>query len=153
WGVEADVSMADIDGATRCAVGVYLCDAKVQALGTVTGRLGHVFGPVLLYGKAGGAWVYENFDMIPSPQVGPAAILQGKQWRSGWTAGAGGEYALSPALSARLEYNYLSFDGSVGLTDQTGTRASVQLSQQFHLVKLGMNYKLAETSPLARSGP
>lgn len=155
WGAEADVSFADIDGAARCAQGVYVCDAHVSALGTVTGRLGFAYGQLLLYGKGGGAWAYEKFEMTPSPGLGASNnVFQGKQFRFGWTVGVGAEYAFTPGLSARLEYNWLSFNqGTVDLADSSGNRLNVQLGQDIHLFKLGVNYKLSDLPPFFGSMP
>ena len=147
-GIEADASSADIDGAARCAVGLYVCESKIDALGTVTGRLGYAYGQFLFYAKAGGAWAHEKLQMVPSPGNGLNRIFDGKELRFGWTVGAGAEYAFTSAISARLEYNYLGLGhDTVVVTDQLGSSANVSLAQQIHLFKLGLNYKLSETPP------
>lgn len=55
YGLEADATFGDIEGGARCALGIYVCDAKIDALGTITPRLGYTFGSMLLFGKAGAA--------------------------------------------------------------------------------------------------
>lgn len=150
FGVEADASFADIEGGALCARAIYVCTTHIDALGTFGLRAGYAFGDLLLYGKAGGGWLHERFDATPSPSYGTTAIFQGKATRVGLMLGAGVEYAFYRNLSARLEYNYLDFDnGTLSATSQTGDHADFGVRQQLHLVKLGLNYKLGETSPLS----
>lgn len=142
-GIEGEGSFADIDGGAQCAAAIFICDAKVEALGTLTGRLGYATGDFLLYGKAGGAWLYEKLTMTPNPGGGSSDPWHGRQIRPGLALGAGVEYAFSPAMSAKIEYSYLGFgQDRVNLTDSNGNRLNVGLDQDIHLVKLGLNYKL-----------
>jgi opacity protein-like surface antigen/outer membrane protease len=148
FGIEGDVSFGDIEGGARCGVAVYVCDAKIDALGTLTPRLGYTFGKLLVFGKAGAAWAHERVNLEPTPGNGQADSDNGKAWRFGYTLGAGVEYAFSPALSATAEYNFIEFNnGSVNTTDPNGGPSSIRIGQQIHLVKLGLNYKLGEKSP------
>jgi outer membrane immunogenic protein len=58
-------------------------------------------------------------------------------------AGAGIEYSVWANLSAKIEYNFLSF-GSIDETLTTGgglTATTPSVSLQTHLVKVGLNYK------------
>jgi opacity protein-like surface antigen len=147
-GLEADAAFGDIEGGARCAVGIYVCDAKIDALGTITPRLGYAFGNLLVFGKAGAAWAHEKLNLEPTPGYGNTAAANGKGWRLGYTVGAGIEYAFSPALSAKVEYNFIEFNnGTLDLTDPAGGAAGVTLAQQVHLVKIGLNYRLGEKSP------
>lgn len=148
-GLEADASLGDIEGGARCAVGIYVCDAKIDALGTITPRLGYAYGNLLVFGKAGAAWAHEKLNLDPTPGHGQTDSVNGNAWRWGWTVGAGVEYAFSPALSAKAEYNFIEFNnGILDLSAPNGAPADVALGQQIHLVKVGLNYKLGEKSPL-----
>lgn len=150
-GIEGEGSFADIDGGAQCGAALSTCDAKIEALGTLTGRLGYATGDFLFYGKAGGAWLYEKLTMTPNPGAGSSDIWQGRQIRPGLALGAGVEYALSSTASAKIEYSYLGFgQDRVDLTDPHGNRLNVGLDQNIHLVKLGLNYKLTGT-PFAHS--
>jgi opacity protein-like surface antigen len=66
FGMEADISFADMDGTNTCfAVGAHFysanCRAHTRDLGTVAARLGWAVQPrTLLYGKAGAAWTREH---------------------------------------------------------------------------------------------
>lgn len=144
-GLEADASAADIDGTVGCAIAFYACSTTIDALGTVTGRLGYATGDFLFYGKAGGAWLHENLEMTPRAGFARRDVWQGEQLRWGWAVGAGAEYAFTPSVSARLEYNYLSFGhDTLKLAGQGAHTLDVALDQELHLVKLGLNYRLSE---------
>src|SRR5262245_32661164 len=78
FGVEADVSGANITGESECqnSFGAVLggfarCRTELTAFGTVTGRLGLASGRTLVYGKAGLAW--GNFDRDVSTAIVLAA--------------------------------------------------------------------------------
>jgi opacity protein-like surface antigen len=147
-GLEADVDSTDIDGPARCAIAVYVCNAKIDALGTITARFGYAYDKFLFFGKAGAAWAHETLDLTPSPKFGATSLYLGTQLRWGWTVGAGAEYAFTPTMSAKVEYNYLDLgDIGAGMTDQSGSALTVTLAQQVHLIKLGLNFKLGQTSP------
>lgn len=149
-GVEAEATIADIEGTARCASGVYLCDTSIDGLGTLTLRGGYAFGRMLAYGKAGGALLHEHLKSTPTPGAGQTETLVGKAWRGGWTVGAGLEYALTPSLSAKVEYDFLNFSGNVPLAGNEGNNIDVNLTHQVHLIKIGLNTKLGVRSPFER---
>ncbi len=149
-GVEAEASLADIAGSARCANAIYLCDSPIDGLGTLTLRGGYAFGRLLAYGKAGGALMHERLKMTPMPGAGQTETLVGKAWRAGWTVGGGLEYALTPSLSAKVEYDYLKFDGDFTMNGNEGNTINVALAQQVHLIKVGLNAKLGRNSPFER---
>src|SRR5262249_55261911 len=72
FGVEADASLANLDGTNTCFAfsGTFTslnCRAHTDAFGTATGRIGLAFGPFgrsLAYAKGGLAWGHSNVDMI-----------------------------------------------------------------------------------------
>ncbi len=142
-GLEAEASFADIDGPARCGVGVFVCNATIDALGTIAGRFGYAHERLLVYGKAGAAWAHEKVEMVPTDTTVSTDVWHGDVIRWGWTLGAGFEYALSPGLSAKLEYNYLAFSSdNVGITNQAGAHSSVSLHHDTHLFKVGLNTRL-----------
>ena len=64
--------------------------------------------------------------------------------RTGWTAGAGVEWAFAPHWSATLEYNYYDFGGrGFTLSDPArGTTVSgLSLTDTIHAVTAGVNYR------------
>lgn len=161
-GLEADANLADMDGTNTCFAysGSFIsanCRAHINALGTVTGRVGWVlpFDPaMLLYGKGGLAWEHAKVDASTNDDFGsPTTRLEGIRW--GWTLGAGAERAISSRWSLKAEYDFLSFDGddittpvsgfaptpspTPALTPVGGRNADV--AQDIHQFKVGMNYR------------
>jgi len=78
-------------------------------LATARGRLGYAVDKWLFFVSGGAAWArIESNHWLPT--VGPATTgdLQ-NDIRTGWTVGAGLEYALSYGWSVRSEYLYVTF--------------------------------------------
>jgi len=162
-GAEADASALGADGTATCfaSSGFFVssnCQARPDATGSLTGRLGLVTGPrghTLIYVKGGAAWLDERIA-ITSNAFYPAVSTSFDGVRWGWTLGAGLEKALTPAWSLRLEYDYANF-GAAGLATPPGAGqafppsifglfatpgGSTNVSQNLQTVKLGLNYKL-----------
>ena len=157
-GLEADADAASMKGTNTCFAfsGLYIsanCRAGVDAMGSLTGRLGVAVGPggsTLLYGKGGVAWAYGNADATPNGGfLLPGTSEGGVQW--GWTLGAGAEQALDANWSLRAEYDFMSF-GKSGLTAPASAiatapnfvvdfpSAATHFSSDFQAFKLGLNY-------------
>lgn len=150
WGVEAEAAFADIEGPARCADAVYLCQASIDGIGTLAVRGGYAFDRMLVYGKAGGALMHEHLKMTPTPGNGQTETYVGKAWRKGFVVGAGVEYALTPSLAAKIEYDFFSFSGDIAFTGNEGNNPTVALTQRIHLVKVGLNYQFGKRSPFER---
>jgi opacity protein-like surface antigen len=140
----------------------------VQSIATLTGRIGFAVQPtVLLYAKAGGAWVHDLYNIgfpasaggsfTPSPlgifQViavstggfPPGTIVAlGRNTSGGWTAGAGIEWAMFGGdWSTSIEYNYMNFGTSrvtLLATLQPNTLFPIDIAQRAHVVLFGLNY-------------
>jgi outer membrane immunogenic protein len=125
-------------------------DASVDWYASATARLGYVSGPWLFYGKGGAAWARDRFH-----DVGQLASsnfdFSANVTRSGWTAGAGLEYAFAPNWSAVLEYGYYNFGtSSVTLSGVTGGPGGLApgssngtLNQNFSAVTAGVSYRFS----------
>lgn len=155
FGAEADASFADLQSIAECANGVFICRTRMTALGSATARLGIAFDQFLLYGKGGLGWAHEQFAMMPYPTFGNFNQFSGNATRLGWTIGLGLEYAFTPALSAKAEYDFLDLgSATTTLNDQLGNASNVAVSTHAHLIKLGLNYRLGEGLPFfAATGP
>jgi outer membrane immunogenic protein len=111
-------------------------------LASATARLGYSFvNPWLFYVKGGAAWTNEKVDDAFTRLDGIAVDPSTSSTRTGWTAGAGLEWAFAPNWSTTLEYDYYDF-GSKGLTltqpNQIVTVASFK--DTIHEVTVGVNY-------------
>lgn len=118
-GLEADVDASNIS-ASHGPV-----SSKLDYFGTVRARLGYAFDRVLPYVTGGLAWGNNKITANGVSQSNTS---------TGWTAGAGVEYALTNNWTARAEYLYLDL-GKSGF--QSVGDAGVTASS----ARLGVNYK------------
>lgn len=81
--------------------------SEINGLFTATERVGYAFNNWLPYIKGGYAGTNlrtRNFD-----NIGGLNILEHKEWRNGFTVGAGIEYGITPNWTAGVEYAYMNF--------------------------------------------
>jgi opacity protein-like surface antigen len=141
-GLEADASWADLDGNAVCIIGIFRCHARIDLIRTLTGRVGVTFGQSLLYLKGGGALVSEKYDIVSCCS---SFVFTGDQIRSGWTAGAGIEYAFTPSWSGKVEYDYVDLGNRTATVRAPFNISSpVNIEQNLHLVEIGVNYKFGQ---------
>jgi opacity protein-like surface antigen len=158
FGIEADVSGDVSDGTNTCFAtsGQTVssnCRVRPDLYATLTGRLGYAAGRTLLYGKGGAAWTHGAVDMFFNqnnfgPGFTTAVVSSSSSFNAtGWTVGGGVEYALTPAWSEKLEYDYLDFGGRNVATpyvagNPSGLNAPVtSVAEHVHQVKFGLNYR------------
>jgi len=140
FGIEVDGAWADIrnsaTGAT--AFGTLTVTDKIDAIGSVTGRLGWTFGPGLLYAKGGWAWADQN---LSATLVAPLAVATASQtnFHSGWTVGGGLEYLFAPNWSGKIEYMYVDL-GTTTFGNGTLVAGGVGVGHTLHTIKGGINY-------------
>jgi outer membrane immunogenic protein len=118
---------------------------------TVRPRVGWTFDHVMVYATAGYAFatyqVVDSYNFVvglPGIQSDVTAKL------SGWTAGAGIEYAFYKGMSLKLEYLYLGmggFDSTIsappnirGIPIATPTNIVVHHSLSDNMIRLGLNF-------------
>ncbi|MDB5480463.1 MAG: porin family protein [Caulobacteraceae bacterium] len=153
-GLETDIDAADIGGnssfssatasGTNTTSGV---SSRINYLGTVRGRVGKPmfdgrFMPYVTGGFAyGGVRNNANFN--------GGGFATNTQTQTGWTAGAGAEYALNRHLSFKVEYLYVDL-GSQNLTGPGATfnapgvplyNASLREQTNANVVRAGLNYR------------
>ena len=126
YGIEGDLSSSWIDGGNAC------CGHSVNWLASVRGRAGLTGfdNRTLFYVTAGAAWADIEY----------ASIGSHSDTHFGWVAGGGIERALTPNLSARVEYLYYNFDD---VTASAGTVApgAATFDPSMHTLRFGLNYK------------
>jgi outer membrane immunogenic protein len=169
FGIQADAHWADIEGHGSCfdagAVATaglsFACNDRVSSFGTVTGRVGAAVDHALIYAKGGWAWEFGQHSLNPTA---PFNVMGGNnslssitadsssQFRTGWTFGAGVEYAFTQNWSALIEYNYLDFGTKSAnsthiLSQPNNVPASFVIpiqatsTERFNIVKAGLNYR------------
>ena len=145
-GGEMDLSWSSMKGSTPPDPAFPMSGVSVnyEALATGTGRVGYAIGNSLAYAKGGLAWA--NVDIMSGTAT--ASPVDVNHQRTGLTAGAGLEMALTNNLSVRLEYDYIDFGGQA---IQLGTpRNPSNVDHELQLVKLGLNWRINGDYLLAR---
>ncbi|EFG9153021.1 porin family protein, partial [Escherichia coli] len=96
-------------------------------------RAGYAFDRFLPYVAGGVAFADMDHTL-----VGPLEAYRFSDTYTGWTIGAGLEYALTDNVILRSEYRYTDF-GSADFAVPTGEENKVDLKS--HDVRLGISYK------------
>lgn len=150
-GVEGAVSAGSLKGSTSVALPLgnpgdaALVTARTDFIPSLTARLGYAVDHWLFYGKGGFAWTNDKYN-VTGTFAGTAFNAAGLGMRTGWTAGAGAEWAFADDWSARLEYDYYDFGRSnVLMSDAANGFASiVTFRQSAQMVKLGLNFRVGQ---------
>jgi opacity protein-like surface antigen len=148
-GVEGSVSGSTMLGRTTVSLPAgfpgdqAIVTSRTDFLPSVTGRLGYAIDNTLLYGKAGIAWASSKYTVVGSLQ-GTGFGFEGFDTRTGWTAGAGVEWAFSRHWSVNLEYDYYSFgSATLAMSDNiNGFAGQVDARQNIQVVKAGLNFHM-----------
>jgi outer membrane immunogenic protein len=123
---------------------------RTDFLASATGRVGWAWDRWLFYGKGGAAWDHDKYSFVgrvtvPGFPNGFAPFdLAASESRTGWTAGAGIEWAFWSNWSAKLEYQFYDFGNRrVTFLDIKNERPPVSAAtdQQIHTLKLAINYR------------
>jgi outer membrane immunogenic protein len=141
FGVESDAAWSDIKYSTPFLFGTTFED-KIQAFGSVTGRVGFAADAALFYVKGGYAWAENRVAIL----AGASTLFSESRFHSGWTAGGGIEYGFTPNLSAKAEYMYASYLDATYLP--AFTPGGVKLGVDVHTAKVGLNYRFGWGGPV-----
>ena len=142
-GIEADASFTSpLD---RPALTPAPFNTTIDYTGTLRGRIGYAFGSWMPYLTGGFAWGHTHVNI--NDAAGDPISSPG-QYHTGWTVGAGAEFAVSGNWSAKAEYNYI--DLSRRMYDLSGFGLpGINVDPHIHLVKLGLNYRFGDTPWIA----
>lgn len=146
FGVAADTSYTDADGGQSCPNGhFFTCTAKMDQLSMITGRIGLAHDRALFYVKGGVAFADMTLGFTPNGGPGVASALtldpadSASKTMTGWTAGAGIEFAFLNNWSASGEYMYYDL-GSERFNTSTPFDADVTGST----FRFGLNYRFGQ---------
>ncbi|MBY0531757.1 MAG: porin family protein [Xanthobacteraceae bacterium] len=128
FGIEADISAADIKGTGFLPCSVAGCTTTVRWLSTVRGRVGFSQGTWLFYGTGGVAFGGVNYFAPVGVNV--------TQTEVGWTAGLGIEAMLRRNWSWKVEYLFVDLGQSDPFSGTVFTNA-----HDIHIARLGLNYR------------
>jgi outer membrane immunogenic protein len=148
FGIEADGAWANISRSVTgpTAFGALTLSDKIDAIGSVTGRLGWTFGPGLIYAKGGWAWANQT---LSATLAGPLAVVTASQsnFHSGWTVGGGLEYLFAPNWSGKIEYMYADL-GTTTFGNGTLVAGGIGIGHSLHTIKGGINYHFNWGAPV-----
>jgi outer membrane immunogenic protein len=120
---------------------------RLDFLGTVRGKVGAAFNNVMIYGTGG--YAYGHVKSSLNFAAPAAAVFFGgtaSEWRSGWTAGVGGEYGVGP-WSFGVEYLHYDLGRSsvtsVSIPPAAFPLSSLSASQRVagDIVRATVNYR------------
>jgi outer membrane immunogenic protein len=139
-GLEADANYADVSRVIASPTGAVTSDVAGGFVGTLRPRVGFAWGPWLLYGTGGLA--YANVNTTITGNTGNALMASNSDWRVGWAAGGGLDYALGRNWSMRAEYMHID----LGRVDLSGVALDTNsYAWRDHLtdnvLRLGVNYR------------
>lgn len=168
FGFEADFQGASVNGANTLtnALPIAIDDgaSSLDWFGTVRGRLGFtIFDSALLYATGGFAYGCVEDKLYGAFAGGISQTQSSKQIATGYVAGAGLEYALSPTWSVKVEYQFINLGDST-LVGGTGgafvnpfapalpatctqgapclsTFHELDSSRSYNTVRIGLNYR------------
>lgn len=143
FGIEGQATWTDLSASSPdllSATGT-IATSKIDALGTITGRVGYAFDRSLWYVKGGAAWARDKYS--GADLIGPLYSASETRW--GWTIGGGWEYAFAPNWSFKVEYNFMDFgDKNTTFTNFAGATFPFQIDQQVQTVLVGINYRFGD---------
>lgn len=137
-GVEGDVLWAGVSGTAACtAVPAYDCNASLEWLGSLRGRVGIVQDSLLIF-ASGGLAVGGGTGTITPTFPGTTSVFS--DTFIGWTAGAGVEMAVTDSVTVKAEYSYSNLGSRTAPVGTLGTIQTFTVSPVVHAVKVGANF-------------
>jgi len=118
-------------------------NTTIDYTGTLRGRIGYAFDRWMPYLTGGFAWGHTHVDINTGDKARGAPPSPG-HYHTGWTAGAGLEFAVSGNWSAKLEYDYIDLARQSYDLSDFGL-PGVSADPKIHLAKFGLNYHFGDT--------
>lgn len=144
FGLEGTLSGSTIKGTlTNTVFGAAddVFEHKLDALATITGRIGYAWDHWLLYAKGGWAGGHVGFS-VSDTVGGNQGAGSASSWHSGWTLGAGVEYAMTANWIVGLEYDYISLNAkSYNVGGAGGSYVFDVKPRDIHAVLARVSYK------------
>jgi outer membrane immunogenic protein len=146
YGVETDFQGSGISdrvtGTTALGNG-FTSRESIDWFGTVRARLGYSFGRVLVYGTGGFAYGNVRERALLADTGGDSASLGANGTQTGWVAGGGIEYKVTPNWSVKGEYQHIDLgtEKLYGFDSGGSAVTTNSLETSFDTVRLGLNYR------------
>jgi outer membrane immunogenic protein len=135
FGLEVDAAGSGFKGTSSgIQQGIFVtAEDKIDAFGSVTGRMGFAVDSALFYVKGGYAWADNKAS---ASALG--FTFSDSHIHSGYTVGGGLEYMLAPNWSAKAEYMYANYSSQNYSFGPGASFASGKID--FNTFKVGLNY-------------
>lgn len=147
-GLEGDFDWSNGKGAAACPNGFYFtCETNIGWFATATARVGYAWERTLFFVKGGFAaadvkqQTYYNPSVFSGLSLPVGGVLAGSSsTATGWTIGAGAEYALNASWSAKAEWLYYDL-GTERYT--VGGNSLVDARERGGVARVGVNYRFS----------
>ncbi len=136
FGLEADLEATGIHGTGSNASAIHATDIDWST--SLRARVGFKVSDRSLVYLTGGV-TYASVSITQHTLTGLLPYSTHDEWKAGWTAGAGIEHAITPRITARLEYRYLDL-GKISYFDELmAMKATQDLNN--HSVRAGFSVR------------
>ena len=139
-GVEGDISGASLSGTSSCVNATYACNASVDWLGTVRGRVGLPINNFLPYVTAGVAF---GGMTRTSTRLASSDTLTQSATHTGWVAGGGVDFSLANnwTVGGEVLYVDLGAESYPAATVGAGNFSQVTIGSQFTIARIRALYR------------
>jgi outer membrane immunogenic protein len=141
-GIEGEGAWADIEQSASGFFGLVTATDRIQAFGSLTGRLGVALDNVLIYGKGGGALANNKLSVS-----GLGLVASDTQTHLGYTVGGGVEWGITPNWSVKGEYLWAHYESKnyfASLVPPGIPSGTLEVNT----VKFGVNYRFGWDAPV-----
>jgi outer membrane immunogenic protein len=163
-GIEGDIDWTDIRGSQSIATanvpgfvpGFFSTGQSLHWLGTVRGRVGVTpVDPLLLYVTGGVAFGDVHYNLnFAFPGSNDFQSISSSNTETGWTIGAGAEWAFADSWSVKAEYLYVDLGNRslvsipAGRAANLATTLTENFQNRYNIVRVGLNYKFNWAGPV-----
>jgi outer membrane immunogenic protein len=132
-GVEAGIQGTSIEVSNTDTATGNTFKSSLDWFGTLRGRIGYAFSPVLFYGTGGLAFggVHNSFN----------GVSNGNSASVGYALGGGVEYRFSPAWSFKVEYLYMNFGNNEPANAVQVAGSAAGRDDEYNIIRFGLNYR------------
>ena len=139
-------TLAPLGAAGAFPGGPFTISTTVKDYASIRGRLGLAFARFLMFGTGGWAWGNPSTSYATTGAA-PFAATGGNA--TGWTAGAGIDYALTETIFGRIEYRYTNL-GTSGLASVATNSADGANRVPISDLRAGIAYKFGGGPVIAK---
>jgi outer membrane immunogenic protein len=142
-GLEGDIEYSDIKADFNNPFGGFSGgNAKLRWQGSIRARFGYAIDRFLPYVTGGVS--FGDFRFAGGPGIGSGftpALVSWSKTMTGWTIGAGLEYAVTDNWTVRAEYRYTDYGDTTGSLAPAYPGTTERMKVQVQSIRAGVSYK------------